>query len=135
MPHISLPDEKEASFQGVIGAIRRQFKIGGRSQQRRIGQSVRAAGLRTSGVGQIPVIAADQSRQAAESSAIAGLGQQRLGQLGSLEQIREQIAGRLNLFRQQAGFAREEGRAGRASELRNALIKGIGGVIAGRFGR
>ena len=130
MPN-GLEGEKEPTFKGVLGAVLRRIRLGGRAQQQRISQAVRTAGLRTSGVGQIPGIEAERGRRLAEAGAVTQLGQQRLGQLGGLERIRAQIP----IFRELSRLRREETREAETGRTRRALIGGGAAIFSGLFGR
>lgn len=125
---------REPTFSGVADALKRRLRVGRLGQQSRIGQLVKSAGLRTSGVGQIPLIEAERTRQSQEAGIEGQLGSQRLGQLGSLEQIKLQGTIQERLGRLRGDRAGDIARTRARESLRNALIGSGLGLIGSRFG-
>jgi len=126
--------EKEATFKGVNDAVLRRIRGAELPAQQRISQMVKASGLRTSGVGQIPGLSQERSRGVREAGAIAQLGSQRLGQLGQQEAIAQQGAINERLARFRASVDQDIAKTRGREALQSALIGGIGGFATGGFG-
>ena len=99
----------------------------------RTAQTIKNAGLRTSGVGQIPYLQAERNRASGEADILASLAGQRLGQIGSQEAMDKQFQHNLELAKygwaRQQAIAREQAN----SALMGSLIAGGASLGAGYF--
>lgn len=125
----------EPTYELLRQAARAKLRAGLEPQAQRISQSVRAAGVRTSGVGLLPGLEAERNRSAAELGLESNIAGQRLGQLGSLEQINLQGEWDLKKAREMAALQDAAQRRIGNQQMTNALIGAGGGALGGWLGR
>ena len=123
-------EKPEPTYAELLAASQRRLRMAQEPQAHRISQAVRTAGVGTSGVGLLPGLEAERNRAMGETAIISDLGQQRLGQLGQMEQIR--LGGQLQKERDRwlAEYGTNEERTAARERLQAALIGAGTGVIS-----
>jgi hypothetical protein len=136
MPHAQGHYEGvEPTFDELRQAAMRRIRAQQAPQAQRIASSVRAAGVQTSGVGQLPGLEAERNRSASEAQLETGIAEQRLGQLGALEQLQHQAAIQRQRDEWLANYGTNEERTAARERLQAALIGAGAGAISGAIGK
>lgn len=125
----------EPTFDELRNAAMRKLRAQQAPQAERISSTVRAAGLRTSGVGLLPNLEAERNRASGEADLETGIYGKRLDQLGALEQLRTQAQLQHERDQWLAEYGSEQERAGARERLQAALIGAGAGAISGAIGK
>lgn len=122
-------------YEDVLAASQNFLRGQSADSYARVAQSIRNSGLRTSGVGQIPYLQAERNRSMNEAGLISQLSGQRLGQIGTQENMALAHQYSMEQLRLQNQIAQEAARAAANSSLQNALVAGGAGALTGWLGR
>ncbi len=126
----------EATFAGVRKNVLKRIRLGGVQASQRIAQNVRTSGLKTSGVGLIPQLAASRTRQLAEAGAEEALGSQQLGNIAAEKAAAARARVQAQLQRDAYSMQGDLARTAARQRLQQALIggaisAGVGGITGG----